>query len=121
MPHKYDVNGTVKSTMPLNYGGSVIDNFSLTFKDGKVVDFEAEQGKETLKHLLDTDEGAKDRKSTRLNSSHVAISYAVFCLKKKKKNKQTIPAPDVKRAKGNTNEDDSKICTTSATIAAPTE
>src|SRR5690625_7093020 len=29
-----------------------------------------------------------DRKSTRLNSSHVAISYAVFCLKKKKKNTQ---------------------------------
>src|SRR5690625_7026557 len=28
----------------------------------------------------------KDRKSTRLNSSHVAISYAVFCLKKKKNN-----------------------------------
>src|SRR5437660_8049873 len=30
-------------------------------------------------------ENSKDRKSTRLNSSHVAISYAVFCLKKKKK------------------------------------
>src|SRR5699024_7458693 len=30
----------------------------------------------------------KDRKSTRLNSSHVSISYAVFCLKKKKKEKQ---------------------------------
>src|SRR5699024_12291451 len=29
--------------------------------------------------------GAADRKSTRLNSSHVSISYAVFCLKKKKK------------------------------------
>src|SRR5437660_2560735 len=29
----------------------------------------------------------EDRKSTRLNSSHVAISYAVFCLKKKKKKK----------------------------------
>src|SRR3989454_6773570 len=28
-----------------------------------------------------------DRKSTRLNSSHLVISYAVFCLKKKKKNK----------------------------------
>src|SRR5438477_9688694 len=28
----------------------------------------------------------KDRKSTRLNSSHMSISYAVFCLKKKKKN-----------------------------------
>src|SRR5690606_41623500 len=32
-------------------------------------------------------EGIRDRKSTRLNSSHVKISYAVFCLKKKKKNK----------------------------------
>src|SRR5204863_5099217 len=31
----------------------------------------------------------EDRKSTRLNSSHVEISYAVFCLKKKKKNKTT--------------------------------
>src|SRR2546426_7020225 len=30
-----------------------------------------------------------DRKSTRLNSSHLVISYAVFCLKKKKKNTQT--------------------------------
>src|SRR5690349_19102663 len=30
----------------------------------------------------------EDRKSTRLNSSHVEISYAVFCLKKKKKNKK---------------------------------
>src|SRR5690348_17761713 len=32
-------------------------------------------------------EGTEDRKSTRLNSSHPSISYAVFCLKKKKKNK----------------------------------
>src|SRR2546430_3621193 len=31
-----------------------------------------------------------DRKSTRLNSSHSQISYAVFCLKKKKKNKQEL-------------------------------
>src|SRR2546426_12609515 len=33
-------------------------------------------------------EQAIDRKSTRLNSSHLVISYAVFCLKKKKKNKR---------------------------------
>src|SRR5690625_7255561 len=33
--------------------------------------------------------GRRDRKSTRLNSSHVAISYAVFCLKKKKKNNKS--------------------------------
>src|SRR5438477_8766674 len=32
--------------------------------------------------------GLPDRKSTRLNSSHMSISYAVFCLKKKKKNKK---------------------------------
>src|SRR3989454_1683624 len=31
-----------------------------------------------------------DRKSTRLNSSHLVISYAVFCLKKKKKNESSI-------------------------------
>src|SRR3712207_6882831 len=34
---------------------------------------------------LDGDRATEDRKSTRLNSSHANISYAVFCLKKKKK------------------------------------
>src|SRR5690348_18102871 len=34
--------------------------------------------------------GLEDRKSTRLNSSHPSISYAVFCLKKKKKKKNTV-------------------------------
>src|SRR5690349_23653437 len=37
---------------------------------------------------------SRDRKSTRLNSSHVEISYAVFCLKKKKKNKNTHERQD---------------------------
>ncbi|WP_373419487.1 aminopeptidase [Salirhabdus sp. Marseille-P4669] len=58
MPNKYGVNGTVRNTKPLNYGGNVIDNFSLTFKDGQVVDFQAEEGYESLKHLLETDEGS---------------------------------------------------------------
>src|SRR5256885_13153735 len=35
-------------------------------------------------------ERARDRKSTRLNSSHLVISYAVFCLKKKKKYNATL-------------------------------
>src|SRR5438270_9819880 len=35
-------------------------------------------------------DGLRDRKSTRLNSSHSQISYAVFCLKKKKKKKQYV-------------------------------
>src|SRR5258708_23355559 len=37
---------------------------------------------------LGLQEGTLDRKSTRLNSSHQIISYAVFCLKKKKKSKK---------------------------------
>src|SRR5690554_7652088 len=40
-----------------------------------------------------------DRKSTRLNSSHVRISYAVFCLKKKKKKKKTKNKKKVKNKK----------------------
>src|SRR3954449_13634429 len=38
---------------------------------------------------------SRDRKSTRLNSSHTLISYAVFCLKKKKKTKQTASDSEV--------------------------
>src|SRR2546427_7627834 len=40
----------------------------------------------------------QDRKSTRLNSSHSQISYAVFCLKKKKKRTSTTEQPDYKTA-----------------------
>src|SRR5437660_9442031 len=40
------------------------------------------------KRVADLETALRDRKSTRLNSSHVAISYAVFCLKKKNKNTQ---------------------------------
>src|SRR5439155_8378592 len=50
------------------------------------------EGLESCNEATDAelDEQAQDRKSTRLNSSHVAISYAVFCLKKKKKKKKKI-------------------------------
>src|SRR5690625_6754684 len=49
-------------------------------------DFESTPSEEELVAILRSQRraGAEDRKSTRLNSSHVAISYAVFCLKKKK-------------------------------------
>lgn len=58
MPHKFKVNGIVHSTKPLVYGGNVIDDFSLTFKNGKIVDFTAKEGAETLGKLIDTDEGS---------------------------------------------------------------
>src|SRR5947199_3963937 len=46
---------------------------------------------------LKTGEQVQDRKSTRLNSSHLGISYAVFCLKKKNR-LHTVPATDLARA-----------------------
>src|SRR5688500_19733911 len=59
----------------------------------------------SLRHLV----AVKDRKSTRLNSSHLVISYAVFCLKKKKyentprhrKNSQIPTIVKFKYAEGN--------------------
>ncbi len=59
MPLKTGVNGVVYSTKPLNYGGKLIDDFKLTFKDGAVIDFDAKVGRDTLKDLLDIDEGAR--------------------------------------------------------------
>src|SRR5438876_6603805 len=58
------------------------------------------KGVEKRFESLSLEEGARlaaplpDRKSTRLNSSHPSISYAVFCLKKKKKTKTTQTAVD---------------------------
>ncbi|SHH64685.1 Leucyl aminopeptidase (aminopeptidase T) [Caloranaerobacter azorensis DSM 13643] len=58
LPKKTGVNGTVVSSKPLNYNGNLIENFTLTFKDGKIVDFKAEKGYESLKQLIETDEGS---------------------------------------------------------------
>lgn len=59
VPLRTGVHGTVGSTKPLNYNGALIEDFSLTFRDGKVVDFSATSGSDTLKKLLDTDDGAR--------------------------------------------------------------
>ena len=58
MPHSRRVDGTVSSTKPLNYGGRLIENFSLTFEGGRVVGVEAESGAEVLERLIAADEGA---------------------------------------------------------------
>gem|GEM_PF-99980 len=55
---KYRVDGYVSNKKPLSYQGNIIDGFKLTFKDGKVVDFEAEKGYDILKQLIETDEGS---------------------------------------------------------------
>lgn len=79
-PHKYRVNGTVSSTKPLNYGGNLIDEFTLTFKDGLVVEATAKQGEESLKHLLDADDGSRRIGEIALvpNESPVSQSGLIF-------------------------------------------
>lgn len=58
MPLKTGVNGVVASTKPLSYGGNIIDNFSITFENGRITDVKAEVGEEILKNLVETDEGS---------------------------------------------------------------
>lgn len=52
-------DGVVSSTKPLAYGGQVITGIKLTFKDGAIVDVQAEQGEAVLKALVEMDEGSK--------------------------------------------------------------
>lgn len=59
LPKKTGVNGRVHSAMPLVYHGNLIDDFSLTFKDGRVCDAAAKTGDKYLQNLLAVDEGAR--------------------------------------------------------------
>lgn len=59
LPKKNGVNGVVWSSMPINRNGNIIDKFSLTFKEGRIVDFSAEKGYDVLKTLVETDEGSR--------------------------------------------------------------
>lgn len=58
MPDADRVDGTLRATMPLSVRGQIVDDFHFTFKDGKVIDYDAGVGKQILDDLLKTDEGA---------------------------------------------------------------
>ncbi|WP_430609832.1 aminopeptidase [Enterococcus sp. DIV0876] len=58
-PDNRRIDGYISSTKPLSYAGTIISGMKFTFKEGKVVDFSAEQGEEVLSKLLAIDEGAK--------------------------------------------------------------
>lgn len=58
-PKKTGVNGRLVATKPLVYNGVTINHFEFTFENGRVVDFKAEQGEETLKQMLESDENAR--------------------------------------------------------------
>lgn len=54
-PNYKKTNGIVYSSRPLIYGGGIIDDFYLQFKDGKVVDYNAKIGKDILKGIIESD------------------------------------------------------------------
>ena len=58
LPHKDKVNGVVTSAKPLSHNGIWVEDFSLTFENGRVVKATAQTGETLLKKLLETDEGA---------------------------------------------------------------
>ena len=56
-PNKYTANGIVYASRPLVYNGSLINNFWIKFKDGKVINYDAEIGKEILKSIINIENG----------------------------------------------------------------
>ena len=57
-PNKDEADGIVYSSMPLSYGGQLINNFWLKFEGGEIVDVGAEENEELLREMIAMDEGA---------------------------------------------------------------
>lgn len=77
---KYRCDGYISNKKPLSYQGNIIDGFKLTFKDGKVVEFEAEKGYDVLKSLLTLDDGSSRIGEVALvpNDSPISNSDVLF-------------------------------------------
>jgi aminopeptidase len=80
IPHKDRVEGTVRSSKPLSYGGTLIEDFRLRFSEGRVVDVQAARGETVLRQLVETDPGAARLGEVALvpHSSPVAQSGRLF-------------------------------------------
>jgi aminopeptidase len=74
------VDGTVTSTKPLSYQGTLIDNIKVTFKDGKIIEANASKGEEVLQKVLKSDEGASRIGEVALvpHSSPISQSGIIF-------------------------------------------
>lgn len=59
LPAKFGVDGYVRNTKPLAYQGNIIDDFTLTFEQGKIVKAHAKVGNDLLQELISVDEGSK--------------------------------------------------------------
>jgi len=77
-PHKDKINGTVRSSKPLNRNGIFIDDFYFTLKDGKIVDFGAKTGYDALAEILKTDEGILSFGEVALVAANSPISNMNF-------------------------------------------
>lgn len=73
-PHKNKVNGKLVATKPLIYRGSIIDDFYLIFKDGRITDYYAVTGQEALENLIETDEGSHHLGEIALVSNNFPLS-----------------------------------------------
>lgn len=80
MPHKDKVDGTVRSTKPLSYGGTLIDGIEVVFKDGKIIESKAAKGAEAFARMIASDEGARRLGEVALvpHSSPISASGIVF-------------------------------------------
>lgn len=58
-PHARRVEGHVRSTKPLSYQGTLIDEIAVRFEEGRIVEAKASRGEAVLNKVLDTDEGAR--------------------------------------------------------------
>ena len=79
-PHKDRVEGVVRSTKPLSYQGTLIQDISVRFEGGRIVEAAARTGEEILRKVLETDEGARRLGEVALvpNSSPISRSGILF-------------------------------------------
>jgi aminopeptidase len=79
-PHKNRVSGHVTSTKPLSYQGTLIEDISVRFEEGRIVDATARKGSDVLSKVLDTDEGARRLGEVALvpDSSPISASGLLF-------------------------------------------
>jgi aminopeptidase len=57
-PDYLKTEGIVYASMPLNYNGSLVEDFYIRFKDGRAVEYDAKSGRDTLASIIESDEGA---------------------------------------------------------------
>jgi aminopeptidase len=79
-PHRERVQGIVRSTKPLAYGGTLIEDIAVRFEGGRIVEANASRGADVLKRVLETDEGAARLGEVALvpHSSPISASGLLF-------------------------------------------